>query len=154
MKKIPDLHPEVPSKPLYEAKLSDAFGYKLPKFPVPVELPAKFSILFDHRWWLYCKMMDRKFLDIRPHLTEFYRGYQGPVTNRKEFDNMFCIPTNSPFYEGLSETQRATFTNNLVNLYDLVYSLLHTGTTDASAFNHLINHVISNRTVLKHHQTL
>ncbi len=127
---------------LYEATKSDAPDYKPSNLPIEVE--AKFDILFDHRWFLFCKMMDRKFIDMRPHLVAFNTGYHGPVVYRGKFDNMLCIPVSSPYYQGLPQEMKDTFTHNLVMFYEIVYGTLHRMETNACGWNKLNNDEINN----------
>lgn len=135
-----------PTRRLYEATKSDAPDYKPSALPIEVE--AKFDILFNHRWYLFCKMMDRKFIDMRPHLVAFNTGYHGPVVYRGKFDNMLCIPVSSPYYQGLPQEMKDTFTHNLVMFYEIVYNTLHRHEPNAFVWNKLINHIIKNINVV------
>ena len=130
---------------LYEAPKPKGYA---PTSVLPVSIEAKFDILFDHRWQIFCQMSGVPFVDMAPHLLNFQIGYHGPVVYRSRFDNMFCIPVNSPYYEGLSQTQKETFTHNLLYFYEFVYHILGMK-PNSFLWNRLINAVIAHCNVIK-----
>ena len=130
---------------LYEAPKPKNYA---PASVLPVSIDSKFDILFNHRWQIFCQMSGVPFAPMAPHLLNFQIGYHGPVVYRSRFDNMFCIPVNSAYYEGLSQVQKETFTHNLIKLYEAVYVIIAKNPTPGN-WNKLINATIAHCNVIK-----
>lgn len=136
------------SRLLYEATRPKDYTPALP----PISVDSKFDILFDHRWWLFCQMHDVAFIPMTPHLINFQIGYSGPVVYRQRFDNMFCLPPNSPKYLSLSQQEKEVFTHNLLYLYEVVYMTLQNNPTPM-VWNKVINAIAERTTVINRHTT-
>lgn len=135
----PPARPQPTPKPLYIAPLSDAkkLGYK--ESPPQPEIPYEIITLFNHRFFLYCKMQGKPYISPSDFLKPFTIGHAGPL-NRKKFSNMFFQRYENEYLE---PWQREALTHNLVRFYDVMYKLMDQSMTNPLQINDVLNEIIA-----------